>query len=124
MATRRFHDIEYPIPGVDTAIKSLRPNARYALKASGGIEFTGWECDDGTEPPTQEEIEEEVRREQVIYDYYGYERQRHYNFPSGEDQLDMLYHDIKNGNIENGSWIKAIDEVKEAFPKPEGPVPH
>ena len=31
MATRKFHDIEYPVPGVDTAIKILRPNARYAF---------------------------------------------------------------------------------------------
>ena len=30
MAYRKFKGIEYPVPGVDTAIKSLRPNARYA----------------------------------------------------------------------------------------------
>ena len=35
------------------------------------------------------------------------------------DQLDMLYHDIKNGNLENGSWIQAIDEVKNKYPKPD-----
>ena len=35
------------------------------------------------------------------------------------DQLDMLYHDIKNGNLENGSWIQAIDEVKNRYPKPD-----
>ena len=31
----------------------------------------------------------------------------------------MLYHDIKNGNVENGSWIQAIDSVKEKYPKPD-----
>ena len=75
------------------------------------------------EPPTQKEIEEEIERQQVIYDYYQYERDRRNNFPSGEDQLDMLYHDIKNGNLENGSWIQAMDSVREKFPKPEGPPP-
>ena len=35
------------------------------------------------------------------------------------DQLDMLYHDIKNGNVENGSWIQAIDSIKEKYPKPD-----
>ena len=29
-------------------------------------------------------------------------------------QLDMLFHDIKNGNLENGSWIKHIEEIKNS----------
>jgi hypothetical protein len=35
----------------------------------------------------------------------------------------MLYHDIKSGNLSNGSWIAAIDAVKEQHPKPEGSEP-
>jgi hypothetical protein len=35
----------------------------------------------------------------------------------------MLYQDIKAGNLNNGSWIAAIDAVKEEHPKPEGPEP-
>ena len=31
MAFRKFRDIEYPIPGVDTAIQVLRPGAKYDL---------------------------------------------------------------------------------------------
>ena len=38
-------------------------------------------------------------------------------------QLDMLYHDLKNKNLENGSWINHIEEVKNKYPKPEGPAP-
>ena len=30
----------------------------------------------------------------------------------------MLYHDIKNGQLENGTWIKTIDNVKDKYPKP------
>ena len=37
--------------------------------------------------------------------------------------IDMLYHDIKSGNLADGSWVAAIDKVKEAHPKPEGPEP-
>ncbi len=47
-------------------------------------------------------------------------------FSSGfdlKDQLDMLYHDIKSGNLNNGKWITAIDAVKEKFPKPSEPEP-
>ena len=120
MATRKFHDIEYPVPGVDTAIKILRPNARYAFTNLKDDDcFNAWEDDTGTTPPTRDEILKEVEREVEIYNYYLYERDREKAFPKMVDQLDMLYHDIKNGNLENGSWIQAIDEVKNRYPKPD-----
>jgi hypothetical protein len=40
-------------------------------------------------------------------------------YPSIEHQLDLLYHDIKSGNLESGNWIAAIESVKQQFPKPE-----
>ena len=40
-----------------------------------------------------------------------------------KDQLDMLYHDLKSGNLNNGTWITAIDAVKERNPKPDAPEP-
>ena len=46
MATRKFNDIEYPVPGIDTAIRTLRPYARWAL--SGNQTFTAWEDATGT----------------------------------------------------------------------------
>ena len=116
MATRKFNDIEYPVPGVDTAIKILRPHARYALT---NLSFTAWEDDTGTTPPTKDEILKEVEREVEIYNYYLYERDREKAFPKMVDQLDMLYHDIKNGNLENGSWVQTIDEIKNKYPKPD-----
>ena len=36
----------------------------------------------------------------------------------------MLYHDIKNGKLESGLWMKSIEEVKEKYPKPTTPPPH
>ena len=39
-------------------------------------------------------------------------------YPSIGDQLDMLYHDIKTGNLETGDWITAIEQVKTDNPKP------
>jgi len=39
------------------------------------------------------------------------------NYPKIETQLDMLYHDIKNGTLESGAWIQAIEQVKTTFPK-------
>tara|TARA_R100000005_G_C4922613_1_gene155202 strand:+ start:142 stop:507 length:366 start_codon:yes stop_codon:yes gene_type:complete len=117
---KKFNDFEYPIPGVDTAIKTLRPGARWDLFNQ---DFIKWEDDEGREPPTWEEIQEEMRREVDIYNYYLYERNREEAYPDWRDQLDMLYHDIKSGNLSDGSWIAAIDAVKEQHPKPEGPEP-
>ena len=115
MATRILNGIEYPVPGIDTAIKILRPNARWELQNRN---FAIWECDDGTEPPSWDEIIVEVQREVEIYNYYLYEREREKLYPNIKSQLDMLYHDVKNNKLENGTWIKTIDDIKSKHPKP------
>ena len=120
MAYRKFNGIEYPIPGVDSAIKTLCPGARYDLSCN---KFVAWEDDEGREPPDWKEVEAEIVRQVKIYNYYLYERNREKQYPEIKDQLDMLYHDLKSGNLNNGTWITAIDAVKENNPKPEGPEP-
>lgn len=121
MVYRKFKGIEYPVPGVDTAIQTLRPGARWDLS---NTTFVGWEDDEGREPPTWEEINEEIKKETEIYNYYLYERKREKKYPSIQDQLDMLYHDIKSGNLSNGTWIEAIENIKNKYPKPDGPEPN
>lgn len=123
MTFRKFNDIVYPIPGVDTALEVLRPGARYDLNCAAGINVTDWEDDENRLPPTSEEIGLEILREKKIYDYYEYERVREKEYPKIKDQLDQLYHDIKNGNLNNGEWIKSIDKVKMNNPKPKIPLP-
>ena len=54
MSFRKFKNIEYPVPGVDTAIEVLRPGARYDISCSGGIFINEWQDDEGREPPTSE----------------------------------------------------------------------
>ncbi len=51
MAFRKFRGIEYPVPGVDTAIAVLRPGAKYDLN---NTTFSRWEDELGREPPTWE----------------------------------------------------------------------
>ena len=109
MATRKFNDIEYPVPGIDTAIRILRPSVtRYDF---AGREFLEFESSDGSEPPTMEEINAEMEREVEIYNYYLYERNREKAYPKIGDQLDMIYHDIDK-------WRETIKEIKEKYPKP------
>ena len=38
-------------------------------------------------------------------------------YPSISHQLDLLYHDIKSGNLADGDWIASIQAVKDRFPK-------
>lgn len=110
--------MRYPIPGVDTAVNKLSPNAKWELENKEFKQFIG----EG-EPPSWDAIEEEIKKQIAIYNYYLYERQREVEYPELRMQLDMLYHDIKSGNLENGSWITCIDEIKNKYPKPEYPEP-
>jgi hypothetical protein len=46
--------------GVDIAIKKLRPGAEFALY---NTTFTMWDCPNGTEPPTRDEINEQIQKD-------------------------------------------------------------
>jgi hypothetical protein len=124
MLFREYKGELYPIPSVETAIKILRPNAIWKLS---GQTFVEWYSHNGLEPPTWEEIESEIQREQIIYDYYEYERKRETDYPKISAQLDMLYHDMENGIIpgkENSTWFAAISKTKNMLPKPSGEAPN
>lgn len=68
---------------------------------------------------TWNQIQDEIQRLQTEYNNTSYQRSRKSEYPSIQDQLDKLYHDIKTGNLETGSWITSIEEVKIKYPKPE-----
>ena len=72
------------------------------------------------EPPTGEEIIEEVKRQEKIWLKYEYERNRQKRYPDIEHQLDLLFHDIEEGNLDKtGSFYSVIKAIKEEFPKPQ-----
>jgi len=108
------------LPGVDTAIKHLRPNAKWDLY---NRTFTRYECPDGTEPPEWSEIEAQIALDVEAYNYYLYARNRETDYGDWKDQLNLLYDDIKSGNLENGQWVQMIEAVKAKHPKPEGDPP-
>ena len=85
-----------------------------------GSEYSGlvWK-DTNTPKPTQEELIAEYNRLQSEYEFKEYQRLREKKYPSIQEQLDALYHDIKAGNLETGTWIASIEAVKENYPKPE-----
>ena len=67
-----------------------------------------------TDLPTEEQIQSKMSELQADYDSKQYQRDRQY--PSIQDQLDMLYWDRKNGTK---TWEESIDKVKSDNPKPE-----
>ena len=69
---------------------------------------------ESSDQPTQEEINAKITELQADYDSKQYQRDRQY--PSIQDQLDMLYWDRKNGTK---TWEESIDKVKADNPKPE-----
>ena len=48
----------------------------------------------------------------------NHEQPRKKEYPSIEEQLDKLFHDIKNETLDkNGDFYNAISGVKEKYPK-------
>ena len=103
------------LPGVDTAIKFLRPNAKFDLY---NRTFTRYEDPDHAEPPSWEEVEAQIQKDVEVYNYYLYARNREADYGDWKDQLNLLYDDIKSGNLQNGKWVQMIEEVKARHPKP------
>jgi hypothetical protein len=112
--------------GIDTAIKTLRPTARYDMSASGGhFEFTRWEDEAGTKPPTREEIYAELEYQNKFIDYWQHFIDRAANYPDITTLVNLLWDAMDNSEIpgKGTKFYEAIKEVNDKFPKPEGEPP-
>lgn len=105
--------------GFDSAVKSLRPNARFTMSAD---KFVYWNDTSGARPPSVKEIEEEMVRLEKIAKHYEYFFKRAGEYPPGYEQLDMLWHDINSGkSLKDGVWFNTIREIREKYPKTDTP---
>lgn len=95
------------------ALHSLRPGAQWSLNGNT-YEGLQWFDENDLPPPTEEEIQTEIERLQQEWENNEYQRDRVVEYPSIEDQLDILYHKGYDG------WKEEINKVKEKYPKPEG----
>jgi len=105
-------------PSVDGAIRSLRPNVERWDYDHGSRQFTFWEDSQNREPPTYEEILEQIEIDAIKWEYYGYIIDREREYGSIKDQLEMIYRDLKSLNFSNGEYVNFIDKIKEKYPKP------
>ena len=90
------------------ALLSLCPGAEWIIDDQELI----W-LDKNQSKPTEEEIQQELQRLQVEYEYNEYQRQRAQEYPSIAEQFDLLYH----GGYD--AWKVEIDKIKDKYPKPE-----
>lgn len=111
--------------GIDTAIKALRPGAKWEISAANGqYTFTRWEDPEGRNFPTKEEIDKELEYQIKIAKFYQYAYNRIKEYPDGYEQLDMLWHAINNGtDLKKSEWFQSIKDIKEKYPKTEGEPP-
>jgi len=104
------------VPGIDSAIKYLRPNARWEVTNSS---FTRYEDPDYDTPPSWDEVIDQLNKDIAAYNYYQYARDREKEYGGWQEQLNLLFDDITSGNLENGKWVSMIKEIKNKYPKPD-----
>ena len=99
------------------AIKAINPSAqfKYSREYFSTLQWLG-----GTTPISQADIEANQVELKADWVANQYQRDRTVQperggYPSIEDQLDMLFHDKKDGTT---TWQDAVQAVKDAHPKP------
>ena len=99
------------------ALQSLRPNANWSL-IGNTYDGLDW-IDESQTKPTEEEINNEIVRLQAESDAIQYQRDRKEQYPDIGDQLDMLWHAIDTGTLDQTSdFYTTLKEVKDNNPKP------
>jgi hypothetical protein len=118
-------------PEIPDAIAALRPNHGFSISlATGNNGAPGrdnydwdtlyWSEGNPNPPPTVEETDAKLAELMAEWEAEEYARNRFLNYPKIEQQLAMLYDDIKAGvALSEGTWFNSVKEVKEQNPKPE-----
>ena len=112
--------------GIDTAIKALRPTAKYDMYASGGhFEFTRWEDDTGKAAPTKEEIFKEYEYQNKFCEYWQHFVDRASSYPDIVVLVNQLWESMDSGEIpgKGTAFYNSIKETNEKFPRPAGDPP-
>jgi len=100
---------------IEDAVLAINPSAQFTSTPSDNVDGITWLS--GTTPISNEDILAKQAELQADYDAKQYQRDRvgEGGYPSIGDQLDMLWHDKKDGTT---TWQDAVQAVKDAHPKP------
>ncbi len=97
---------------ISSAIKAINPDAQVTVNAEDYNQITWY---NNTPVISKEDIQAKQAELKVAYDAKQYQRDREKEYPTWQDQLDMQYHDKKDGTT---TWEDAVQAVKDAHPKP------
>lgn len=110
----------YRQPGMGDALTKLRPNTVWSMER-GDYSTLWWSESNEQDPPDLEDVQAELTRQQNEFASLEYSRERAEAYDSIKDQLDQLYHDMRDGLLgaaaTTGSWYVGITSVKTAWPK-------
>lgn len=95
--------------GIADALMTLRPGAEWSC---GNTYASITWFDQIQTKPTEQEVNDELARLEQEYIDNEYQRLREKEYPTWEDQMDLLYHSGYDG------WKAAIQAVKDKYPKP------
>ena len=96
------------------AILSLVPNAVFDIEGDD-YDKIKWHESNKEKLPSKSKADAEMVRLEQEFKTTQYQRDRALQYPSIQDQLDMIYWDKKNGTKK---WEEVIDKVKTDHPKP------
>jgi hypothetical protein len=103
---------------ISKALAQLRPNAHWHLVGDEKYENIVW-TDPNTRKPSREEVEPLAAQFVADHQAAQYRRDRKKQYPSVNEQLDMLWHAMDDGALPRvDSFYDAIKAVKDANPKP------
>lgn len=106
---------------INTALKSLYPNAPENSWEVSGDSYEGlaWRYS-GIEKPSKEVIEQKILELKNEWNASLEYRSRSDNYPSIQDQLDMLWHSMNNDSFPKSEpFYSIINNIKLQYPKPE-----
>ena len=114
------------ICGIDTAIKALRPGAKYDMSASGGhFTFTRWEDPNGKDAPTTEAVKKEFEYQKKFIAYHDYFLERAANYPDILKLIELLWEAIDTDVFpgKETDFYKTVKQINDKFPKSKGNPP-
>ena len=103
-------------PEITDAIKALRPTSSFSL--IGNDYSTLMWNDSENAAPSESDVNAKLTELTTSYNAKSYQNVRETKYPSIEEQLDLLYHDmLANKGDKTGDWFAAVKKVKDDNPK-------
>ena len=93
------------------ALTSLTPDADFGVREDGTI---SWKDYNIIPRPSDEEINNEIKRLQADYDAQAYARKRKAEYPDIYDYMDGI---VKNDQTQIDKYIADAQAVKSKYPK-------